>query len=144
MARIQHIAIRAKDNTQLAEFYKTTFGMKEVFRQPGTNPGSEAIYLSDGNINVAFLPCAPDATEGIDHFGFQVEDVPATEDVAKGAGASQGAAGVPRDGRFAEVFVRDPVGVRIDLSVAGWATQPLSAEESAARLEGVSATAQPQ
>jgi catechol 2,3-dioxygenase-like lactoylglutathione lyase family enzyme len=143
VSKIQHIAIRAHENVQLAEFYKTTFGMKEVFRQPGTAPGSEAVYLSDGHINVAFLPCPADKTEGIDHFGFQVEDVPATEGVAKDAGASQGASGVPRDGRFAEVFVRDPVGVRIDLSTAGWATQPLSAEESAARLQGISASAQP-
>jgi hypothetical protein len=44
---------------------------------------------------------------------------------------------VPRDGRFAEVFVKDPVGVRIDLSVAGWATQPLSPEEAKARIEGI-------
>jgi catechol 2,3-dioxygenase-like lactoylglutathione lyase family enzyme len=137
VARIQHIAIRARDNEKLAEFYKTTFGMTEVFRQPAGNSGRQAFYLSDGNINVALLPCGPDATEGIDHFGFHIEDLAQTTKVAEEQGASQGSSTVPRDGRFAEVFVRDPVGVRIDLSVAGWATQPLSAEEAKARIEGI-------
>ncbi len=135
MAQIQHIAIRSRDNEKLAEFYKTAFGMTEVFRQPA---GKEhmAYYLSDGHINVAFLPCGPDTPEGIDHFGFQIESMAETTDVAMAAGASQGRSGVPQDGRFAEAFVRDPVGVRIDLSVEGWATVPMSAEEAAARLGG--------
>lgn len=137
MATIQHIAIRARDNEKLAEFYKSVFGMHEVFRQPAGNSGRQAFYLSDGNINVALLPCGPDTPEGIDHFGFKIDDMNRTTSEALEAGASEGRSGVPRDGRFAEEYVRDPVGVRIDLSVAGWATQPLTPEEAAARLEGI-------
>lgn len=143
MARIRHIAIRARDNEKLAEFYKTVFGMQEVFRQPAGNSGRQAFYLSDGHINVALLPCGPDTPEGIDHFGFHIEDMEKTAKAAEEAGASQKASSVPRDGRFAETFVRDPIGVRIDLSVAGWATQPLTAEEAAARLEGIAPLASP-
>ena len=137
MARIEHIAIMARDNAALAEFYKTTFGMHEVFVQPAGRSGRQAYYLSDGHINLAILPAGPDTPEGINHLGFKIEDMDETAKTAREAGASQEASSVPRDGRFAETFVRDPVGTRIDLSVAGWATQPLTAEESAARLEGI-------
>ena len=137
MARIQHIAIFARENVQLAEFYKTAFGMEEVFRQPaGPNGERTAVYLSDGNINLALLPSGPNGKEGIDHFGFQVDDSGAVEAAAIDAGAKQGRIGVPQDGRFAEGFILDPVGTRVDLSQAGWATQPLDAATARARISG--------
>lgn len=137
MARIQHIAIFAKDNVALAEFYKRTFGMEEVFRQPA-GPGGErvAVYVSDGNINLALLPAGDNGREGIDHFGFKVDDTDATTATAVDAGAKHGRTAVPQDGRFAEGFVLDPVGTRIDLSQSGWATQPLDAATAKARIEG--------
>jgi catechol 2,3-dioxygenase-like lactoylglutathione lyase family enzyme len=115
MARIRHIAILAADPAKLSEFYKASFGLKEVARS-GEN--SEAIYLSDGHINLALLP-ARDRREGIYHFGIQVENVKGAVDKALAAGASGGKAELPRDGRFAETFVLDPVGTRVDLS-PGW------------------------
>ena len=136
MATIKHIAISAKDNQKLAEFYKKVFGMKEVFRQPAGTSGRVAYYLSDGNINLAILPTGPNGKEGLNHFGFHIEDMDAYSKAAVEAGASQPPAEVPRDGRFAEQYVLDPVGGRIDLSVAGWATEPLTAEEAEARLSG--------
>ena len=120
MARIQHIAIFAKDNAALAEFYKTTFGLEEVFRQP-SGKDREAYYLSDGHINLAILPAGPNRKEGIDHFGLQVEDVTALSESAERNGAQNGATDVPRDGRFADGFILDPVGTRVDISVEGWA-----------------------
>jgi catechol 2,3-dioxygenase-like lactoylglutathione lyase family enzyme len=115
MARIQHIAILAADPAKLAEFYKSAFGLKEVARS-GDN--GEAIYVSDGHINLALLP-ARNRREGIFHFGIQVEDVKGAVDTALAAGASGGRAELPKDGRFAETFVLDPVGTRVDLS-PGW------------------------
>jgi catechol 2,3-dioxygenase-like lactoylglutathione lyase family enzyme len=120
MARIRHIALLTEDQPKLAEFYKTTFGMKEVHRH-AVQIGGEAIYLSDGAINLAILP-ARGRPEGIFHFGFQVDDVEATSAVAQAHGATQGPMGVPRDGRFAEVFIVDPAGTRVDLSKDGWKT----------------------
>jgi catechol 2,3-dioxygenase-like lactoylglutathione lyase family enzyme len=79
MARIEHIALFARDNVALAEFYKTTFGMQEVFRQPaGRNGDRIAVYLTDGHINLALLPAAPEGAEGLHHFGFHVDDVEQT------------------------------------------------------------------
>ena len=117
MAKIRHVAVFAKDVGALAEFYKTTFEMEEVSR------GKSSIYLSDGYINLAILPARGEQPEGIDHFGFHVESVGGTARVAMNKGASQGPSDLPRDGRFAEAFIRDPVGQRVDLSVAGWRTE---------------------
>jgi catechol 2,3-dioxygenase-like lactoylglutathione lyase family enzyme len=117
MAKIGHIAILAADPAKLAEFYKTAFGLKEVARS-GEN--GEAIYVSDGNINLALLP-ARNRREGIYHFGMKVEDVKDAAKTALAAGATGGKAELPRDGRFAETFVLDPVGTRVDLS-SGWKT----------------------
>jgi len=134
MARIEHIAIFARDNVGLAEFYKAVFGMEEVFRQPaGRNGERTAVYLTDGHINLALLPAAPDGAEGLHHFGFRVDSVDATAASAVAAGARHGRSDVPQDGRFNEAFVLDPVGVRLDLSARGWATRPLSPAEAAAR-----------
>jgi hypothetical protein len=40
-------------------------------------------------------------------------------ETAIAAGATGGTAELPKDGRFAETFVLDPVGTRVDLS-PGW------------------------
>ena len=123
MARIQHIAIFAKDQAKLVDFYTKTFGMEIVHRH--FNEGredTEAIYLSDGYINLAILPAGEGYPEGLDHFGFQVDNKAETANLALRAGATQGPESTPQDGRFAEVCVRDPVGVRIDLSEGGWRT----------------------
>jgi catechol 2,3-dioxygenase-like lactoylglutathione lyase family enzyme len=118
MPRIRHIAILAEDQNKLADFYMKTFGMKEVHRH-NADGGGFAVYLSDGHINLAILP-ARGRKEGIYHFGFQVDDVEATAKVALSEGAKQGPKGVPRDGRFAEVFINDTAGTRVDLSAEGW------------------------
>jgi len=138
MAQIQHIAIHAVDNEALAEFYKKTFGMEEVFRQPA-GKDRVAYYLTDGRINLALLPSRPGGKEGLDHFGFQTDDVALTAATAEASGARHGATAVPRDGRFNDAFVLDPVGTRIDLSAEGWAVTKVaeSAEERAAAKSGV-------
>jgi catechol 2,3-dioxygenase-like lactoylglutathione lyase family enzyme len=115
MARIRHMAVKTADVPKLADFYKNVFGLKEVSR------GKRSIYLSDGYINMAILP-AGDGQEGIDHFGFEVEDLQKMADSAVEAGAQQGPRDLPRDGRFAEVFIKDPAGQRVDLSKQGWKT----------------------
>lgn len=119
MARIRHIALLTTEQEKIADFYKTAFGMTEVFRHESTSGGGDAIYLSDGYINLAVLP-ARGRPEGMYHFGFQVDDVDQAATVALEAGATQPPVGLPRDGRYAEVFIKDPMGTRIDLSEAGW------------------------
>jgi len=120
MARIRHIALLTKDTEKLSEFYKTAFDLKEVARSGEPSEHGQAIYVSDGHINLAILP-ARNRREGIYHFGMEVEDVKEAAKTALAAGASGGTANLPRDGRFAETFVLDPVGTRVDLSL-GWKT----------------------
>ena len=119
MARIRQIAIKAEDQEKAADFYKQTFEMTEVWRGPARADGRRAIYLSDGYINLAVLP-ARGEREGIDHFGFQVEDMEKTLRVAAASGAMGEAGTKPRDGRFAEMGIHDPVGTPVDVSAHGW------------------------
>ena len=122
MPALRHIAVSAKDPARLAEYYKTVFEMQEVRRSAGG-----AVYLSDGVMSLVLLPQRPDgptAELGPNHFGFQVEDVAATEERLRAFGADATPTATPRDGRYAESWVRDPEGNRVDLAVAGWATVP--------------------
>jgi catechol 2,3-dioxygenase-like lactoylglutathione lyase family enzyme len=125
MAQIRHIAIVAHDSEKVAAFYKSAFGMVEAARHGGAElvEGQQAIYLSDGYINLAILPVAA-RPEGIYHFGFQVDDVAGAYETAIGAGAGPPPYTLPRDGRQAETFVVDPLGIKLDLS-RGWAVKPL-------------------
>ena len=80
-AKIRHIAIFSHDTPKLAKFYVDTFGMSEVARGQADDKG-EAIYLSDGYINLAILPVR-EGKEGIDHLCFQVDDVRETGRIGK-------------------------------------------------------------
>ncbi len=121
MAKIRHVALMTERVSELADFYKDTFGMNEVHRGQMREDGIQAIYLSDGYINLAILP-ARGRPEGINHFGFQVDNLEQVADIAVNNGARQGPKDLPRDGRFADVFVQDPMGQRVDLSQQGWRT----------------------
>jgi len=77
MAKIKHIAIRATDPEKTVAFYKEVFGLKQV------GLGRNGVYLSDGHINLAILKCKSEkeggsGIVGVEHIGFQVEDVEAT------------------------------------------------------------------
>ena len=77
MARIKHIAIRSNDVEKTAEFYKDAFGLEQV------GIGQSGIYLTDGYLNIAILSMrtvveGETMKLGVDHVGFQVEDVNAT------------------------------------------------------------------
>jgi len=77
MARIKHIAIRTHEIEKTAAFYKEVFGLEQV------GAGQSGIYLTDGYLNIAILSMRA-AVEGetmklgLDHVGFQVDDVDAT------------------------------------------------------------------
>ena len=84
MARIRHIALVTDDPAKTAEFYKTQFGLTELYRRP-TTTGEHGVWLSDGYIYFAILkygePGAPKLGEGqksdlrgLHHIGFYVDD----------------------------------------------------------------------
>ncbi|HWP23460.1 MAG TPA: VOC family protein [Candidatus Binatia bacterium] len=126
MAKIKHVAIRTRDIEKTASFYKDAFGLEQV------GVGQNGIYLSDGDINIAVLKFAPEGHGeplrlGVDHIGFQVEDVDVT--VAKvsalGGRALPGKNPVePREASqpqsYYEVKCIGPDDQVIDISTAGW------------------------
>jgi len=76
MAQIKHIAIRTENVEKTAAFYQQAFGLERV----GT--GQSGVYLTDGHLNIAILNFravveGESMKLGIDHVGFQVEDVDA-------------------------------------------------------------------
>ncbi|MCY4571611.1 MAG: VOC family protein, partial [Gemmatimonadetes bacterium] len=73
MARLKHIAIRTEDVLKTAAFYKAAFDLEEVGR------GRSGVYLSDGHVNLAVLNLkTPASRAGVDHLGFQVDDLEGT------------------------------------------------------------------
>ena len=66
---------------------------------------------------------AKGAAAGVNHFGFQIADLAAAVETAYANGATPNDYDLPRDGRFAETFVFDPIGQRVDLSQGGWKVQ---------------------
>jgi catechol 2,3-dioxygenase-like lactoylglutathione lyase family enzyme len=120
MARIRHIAILTEDVDKLVNFYTTAFGLK-IVRGVGT-----ATYLSDGHINLAIIPIGPEREiegpqlqTGINHFGFEVEEVERLRAACDDLHAASGVAKRPPN-REAEYRVHDPDGNPIDLSKHGW------------------------
>lgn len=107
-ARIRHIALNVQDRDKEAEYYKQVFGLEEKYRGP-----NGTIYLSDGFTGLALIS-RKDLPWGINHFGFQVEDVPAIEE------ATQTTAEKNTFGAVAESWIRDPEGNRVDISEHGW------------------------
>jgi catechol 2,3-dioxygenase-like lactoylglutathione lyase family enzyme len=135
MAKIKHIALTTHDLEQVASFYKSVFGMTEVGRG-----GSTHIYLSDGDLNLTIRACKkhddPDVGEqgenfsGIHHIGFVVDNVLACAEKMEQAGATRltpldtagrhGESGRGQRPSQAEVKLRGPDGVIIDISEYGW------------------------
>jgi catechol 2,3-dioxygenase-like lactoylglutathione lyase family enzyme len=120
MARIRHLAILTEDVDKLVKFYTGTFGLK-IVHGVGT-----ATYLSDGHINLAIIPIGPEREiegqhlkPGINHFGFEVENVEALRSACNEHSASSAIDKRPPN-REAEFRVRDPDGNSIDLSQHGW------------------------
>ena len=122
MARIRHLAILTEDVDKLVKFYTGTFGLK-IVHGVGT-----ATYLTDGHINLAIIPIGPEREiegpqlkTGINHFGFEVDDVDAIRTACRESDAASSVAKRPPN-REAEYRVQDPDGNPIDLSQHGWPT----------------------
>jgi len=126
MARIKHIAIRTQNVEKTAAFYKDAFGLEQV------GLGQNGIYLTDGHLNIAILKLRQSMEGellklGIDHVGFQVEDVDAT--VAKitrlgGAALIDRTEVLPTDPSrpqsYYEIKCLGPDEQVIDVSSVGW------------------------
>jgi lactoylglutathione lyase len=126
MARIKHIAIRTQNVEKTAAFYKDAFGLEQV------GLGQNGIYLTDGHLNIAILKFQPGKNGeplrlGIDHVGFQVEDLDATLGRIDGLGGkplTDRAAVDPTDPShpqsYYEIKCLGPDEQIIDISSVGW------------------------
>ncbi|MBI2087923.1 MAG: VOC family protein [Deltaproteobacteria bacterium] len=126
MARIKHIAIRTEDPEKTAAFYQQAFDLKQV------GVGRNGIYLSDGHINLAILKCNTEGDGdtgkiGIDHLGFQVEDVDKTLFKVKQLGGKTATDRVEvtltdpsNPHSYYEIKCVGPDNQVIDISAAGW------------------------
>ncbi|MGH7766114.1 MAG: VOC family protein [Candidatus Binatia bacterium] len=119
MAKIKHIAIRTADPEKTAAFYQELFGLKRA------GLGRNGIYLTDGHINLAILKGGDRL--GIEHLGFQVDDVDATlADLTRLGGKSLAdrVNVTPTDAAnpqsYYEVKCVGPDGQIIDVSGSGW------------------------
>jgi len=130
MARIRHIAITAEDPFETAELFKKGFGLQELAR--GDSDLAREVYLTDGYINIAIV-CWKRTKEtpnpypdgyGLDHFGFQVDDLEGAEKLAKAAGATpQPPPPVDLSKLGDRIFFETKLqhaGVKFDLSSHGW------------------------
>ena len=106
--RIRHIALNVQDREATADYYKKIFGLEEKYRGP-----NGTIYLSDGFVGIALISRAEQAW-GINHFGFQVDDVQSIVDAADAKAESN------VFGAVAESWIRDPEGNRVDIAEHGW------------------------
>ena len=126
MARIKHIAIRTHDVEKTANFYKEAFGLTQV------GLGQSGIYLTDGHLNIAILSFrgvveGETMKMGVDHIGFQVDDVDAFVAKVKSLGgkALNEKQDVHHDDpalpqSYFEVKCVGPDDQVIDISNAGW------------------------
>jgi catechol-2,3-dioxygenase len=124
-ARLVHIAVRSDDPRSLADFYKHTFGVKEVLSN------RRAVDLWDGYLFLAINPPSATGPKGLNHFGFLVNDVDSLRPILENAGASKIAAR-PAGRSFTDWRVHDPEGNPIDLSARGYDTIPAEALEKGA------------
>ena len=77
-ARIRHVAIHTENYSRMATFYQTIFGMKKITTGLTDDKGyydPNRGHLSDGVAGFALLQRHAGTRSGLDHFGFEVEDI---------------------------------------------------------------------
>lgn len=126
MPKLRHIAIISMNPEELAKFYCDVFEMKIIDRSP-----TGGVFLSDGYFNVALLPNRVEGkVNGINHFGFQVEDSKAISERLK-KWKVLGPMQRPDNRYYAEQRATDPEGNAFDISEHGFQKMELGNERKA-------------
>ena len=128
MARLRHFAVVVRDLEKAAKFYEGVFELKRVGAE--TLDFASAVYLSDGVINLALLTYRGERGSGLKdaknfvgahHFGFQVDDLAATQERIEAAGGSFFFdLGNDQEKENFERKFKDPDGIIFDISHKGW------------------------
>jgi catechol 2,3-dioxygenase-like lactoylglutathione lyase family enzyme len=130
MGKIRHIAYRCSDIEAYEKFFVEGLGMEVIERRPGG-----AVDLTDGTLNITLLnsslvPLEGEASLGVAHIGFTVEDEPATKQRLEALGATE-ANTIRTDDAHYEIKFQGPDGIVVDLG--HWAgTAPIQEEAKAA------------
>jgi catechol 2,3-dioxygenase-like lactoylglutathione lyase family enzyme len=77
-AKIRHVAIYTHKHAEMTHFYQTIFGMKRMTSGTVDETGKQNAgrgHISDGVIGMAILPRYAGIQSGVDHYGFEVEDI---------------------------------------------------------------------
>lgn len=115
MAKIRHLAIVTTDPAKLADFYEKALGLEVQQRADNGN-----VFMTDGYMTVALLQNkAEGKPSGLNHFGFQVEDMDEISTRIEAAGVPAPVQR-PADRHYAETRAFDPDGNNFDLSVNGY------------------------
>ena len=113
MPKVRHLAIAARNPRRLADFYRQALELQTV------QESESAISLSDGTINLVLLPLQPDQSQGLDHIGFQVEEVEAMRQRLQKSGKEVPPPQRPDDRFYPEFRIADPDGNGIVFSAQG-------------------------
>jgi catechol 2,3-dioxygenase-like lactoylglutathione lyase family enzyme len=124
--RLRHVALSVADPWETAEFYKESIGLEEVTELDGDL--AEGVFLTDGVVNLAILHFKSDEASqgtgkdfvGLHHIGFWVDDVIASGQQARAAGATW-IMGDPNNPDGYEVKHTDLSGIIFDIAAHGWA-----------------------
>jgi catechol 2,3-dioxygenase-like lactoylglutathione lyase family enzyme len=77
-AKIRHIAMYTHNHAAVDRFYQTVFGMRRMTSNTLDETGKQNPnrgHISDGVIGLAILSRYAGMQSGMDHFGFEVEDI---------------------------------------------------------------------
>ena len=115
--RIRHLAIFARSPKKMAQFYQQAFAMEVINKAKDDT----AFFLSDGYLTLAVLPhrLEGEAAAGLNHFGFEIEDLDAVRQKLADFGVEMPKAR-PAERPYAEYRACDPEGNQFDLSVHGF------------------------
>jgi catechol 2,3-dioxygenase-like lactoylglutathione lyase family enzyme len=112
-ARIRHAAIYTQNPDVVITFYQKIFGMKRITTAlTQQNRG----HISDGVVGLAVLARRPAIPAGLDHFGFEVDDIGSVVETIRSKYPkiliTKGLERVP----FAVFRSHDPAGAQFDIS----------------------------
>ncbi len=127
MNKIRHIAISSQDPVKSAEFYKKTFGWRELSRGGKDKANPSGVLLSDGSINITILKFQIDQIgkgldyEGFHHMGVVVDDVAAWAKKleADGVPLVVGEDNIPQGAQY-EIKYQGPDDIIFDITDVAW------------------------
>jgi catechol 2,3-dioxygenase-like lactoylglutathione lyase family enzyme len=121
---IRHVAIYTDNYDRMAKFYQTTFGMKKITTGMTDEKGEynpARGHISDGVIGLALLQRQAGISAGLDHFGFEVDDVQRVLGKLESKYPKVMVGKSPGHVPFAGLRTHDPEGNLFDLSQKGMA-----------------------